>query len=517
MTELGFWKLAENDRDRVALVHADGGEWTAGELLDRANQLVAGLREFGLEPGDQVAVVQPNQIEMVTLYLAALQVGWRITPINHHLVGPEIAYIVNDSESKVFIGHERFAEACVATAKELDIGLERCFAVGDVEGFRPFSDLYEGKPTAKPEGRIAGAAMHYTSGTTGRPKGVRRALVDIDPDVLGELMSGFQGMFGVEALGDGVHICGSPMYHTAPLMWCGAAFHLGHKVVLMDKWDPVRMMELIDEHKVTWSHMVPTQFHRILSAIPPEERGKYDVSSLRSMVHAAAPCPPDIKREMIGWWGNAIWEYYAATEGGGTIITAEEWLKKPGSVGTAWPGSEIKILDDDHNEMPTGEEGTVYMSLALADFEYKGDEKKTKDNRWNGFFTVGDWGLLDEDGYLFLKDRKSDMIISGGVNIYPAEIEAAMYAAPGVDDVAVFGIPHDDWGEEIKAVVQLVPGIEPDDAARAAIFEYLEANLAKFKTPKTIDFTEQLPRDPSGKLFKRKLRDPYWEGRDRAI
>ena len=323
--------------------------------------------------------------------------------------------------------------------------------------------------------------MHYTSGTTGKPKGVKRGLFDIDPDDLAALMSGFQGMFGVEPGGDGVHICGSPMYHTAPLMWFGSGLHLGHKVVLMDKWDPVRMVELIDEHKVTWSHMVPTQFHRILSAIPPEERSKYDVSSLRTMVHAAAPCPPDVKREMIEWWGDAIWEYYAATEGGGSIITAAEWLEKPGSVGKAWPGSEIKILDDDHNEMPVGTEGTVYMSLALADFEYKGDAKKTKENRWNGFFTVGDWGVLDEDGYLFLKDRKSDMIISGGVNIYPAEIEGTMLGAPGVDDVAVFGIPHEDWGEEIKAVVQLVPGVEPDDAARDAIFAYLVENLAKFK------------------------------------
>ena len=359
--------------------------------------------------------------------------------------------------------------------------------------------------------------MHYTSGTTGRPKGVKRALVDIDPSDLAELMSGFHAMFGIEAGGNGAHICCSPLYHTAPLMWFGGAFHLGHTAVLMEKFDAVRFMELVDEHKITWSHMVPTQFHRILSSIPPEERGKYDVSSLKAMVHAAAPCPPEIKRQMIDWWGDSIWEYYAATEGGGTIITSKEWLDKPGSVGLPWPGSEIKILDDDHNEMPTGEAGTVYMSLALADFEYKGDAEKTKANRWNGFFTVGDYGYLDDDGYLFLRDRKSDMIISGGVNIYPAEIEAVMIGAPDVDDVAVFGIPHADWGEEIKAVVQLVDGVDHDAAATAAIFEYLEANLAGFKTPKTIDFIDEMPRDPSGKLFKRKLRDPYWADSDRKI
>ena len=517
MTELGFWKNAEADPDRIALVHADGGQWTAGELLARSNALVHGLRELGLEAGDQLAVVLPNQVEMVELYFAALQAGMRITPINHHLAGPEIAYIVNDSESKVFIGDERFADIIQAAQKEFVIDADHCFAVGDVPGFRPYAEIAADQPTTTPEGRIAGMAMHYTSGTTGRPKGVQRALVDIDPSVLGELMSGLQGMFGINPGEGNVHICGSPMYHTAPLMWFGSAFHLGHKAVLMDKWEPVRMMELIDEHRVTWSHMVPTQFHRLLQAVPPERRGDYDVSSLRAMVHAAAPCPPDIKRAMIEWWGDAIWEYYAATEGGGTTISAAEWLKKPGSVGTAWAGGDVKILDDDHNELPAGEGGTVYMSLALANFEYKGDEKKTNENRWNGYFTVGDYGYLDEDGYLFLKDRKSDMIISGGVNIYPAEIEGTMLSAPGVDDVAVFGIPHADWGEEIKAVVQLEEGIAQDDAARDAIYAYLEDNLGKFKHPKSIDFVDQLPRDPSGKLFKRKLRDPYWEGRDRAI
>ena len=525
MTEQGFWRAAEADRDRVALICPptdaggdDGGQWSAGELLDRSNQLVHGLRALGLEPGDQLAVVQPNGVAMVELYLAALQAGWRITPINHHLVGPEIAYIVNDSDSKVLIGHERFADVLTKAAAELtNIPPEHRFSVGNVAGFRPYDELSTGQPATTPEGRIAGMAMHYTSGTTGRPKGVKRALVDIDPSVLGELMCGFQSMFGVQPGGDGVHICGSPMYHTAPLMWCGAAFHLSHPVVLMDKWEPTRMMELIEEHRATWSHMVPTQFHRILQAVPEEHRGDYDVSSLVAMVHAAAPCPPDIKRAMIDWWGDSILEYYAATEGGGTIISAKEWLEKPGSVGKAWPGGEIKILDDDHNEMPTGTEGTVYMSLAVADFEYKGDAAKTKDNRWNGFFTVGDWGLLDEDGYLFLKDRKSDMIISGGVNIYPAEIEGAMLGAPGVDDVAVFGIPHVDWGEEIKAVVQLVPGTPDDDATRAAIMAYLDEKLAKFKHPKSIDVVEQLPRDPSGKLFKRKLRDPYWEGKGSKI
>jgi long-chain acyl-CoA synthetase len=334
--------------------------------------------------------------------------------------------------------------------------------------------------------------------------------------VLGELYAGFQGMFGVQPLDGNVHITGSPLYHTAVLMWTANSMHMGHTVVLMEKWTPEEMLRLIEEQKVTTSHMVPTQFHRLL-ALPDEVRAKYDVSSTRCMVHAAAPCPPEVKRRMIEWWGDAIMEYYAATEGGGTIIAAEEWLKKPGSVGVAWPGSEIRIYDDEGNQVPTGTEGTVYMSLALANFEYKGDEKKTNEARRDGFFTVGDWGLLDEDGYLFLKDRKSDMIISGGVNIYPAEIEGELLTFPKIGDVAVFGIPHEDWGEEIKAVVQPAEGIEADDALRDEIFAFCQDRLAKFKRPKTIDFVPELPRDPSGKLYKRKLRDPYWEGIDRRI
>ena len=516
MTELGFWKLATADPDRVALIDPDGNDRTAGELLTVANQVSHGLRAQGLVTGDTVACVLPNGMEMIELYLGAMQIGLYLTPINHHLVGPEIAYIVNDSDAKVFVGHERFADEITKAMTEVNLPADKCFAVGHVESLRPWSDLVEGQPVTAPADRTAGAPMHYTSGTTGRPKGVKRGLVEIDPDVLGELYAGFQGMFGVQPLGDNVHITGSPLYHTAVLMWTGNSLHMGHTVVLMDKWTPEGMLELIEKHKVTTSHMVPTQFHRLL-ALPEDVRNKYDVSSTRCMVHAAAPCPPEVKKKMIEWWGDAIMEYFAATEGGGSIITAQEWLKKPGSVGKAWSGSELRILDDDGNDVPTGTEGTVYMSLAQANFEYKGDKKKTEENRREGFFTVGDWGLLDEDGYLFLKDRKSDMIISGGVNIYPAEIESVLLTMPKIGDVAVFGIPHEDWGEEIKAVVEPAAGIEPDDALRDELFDFMKENLAGFKRPKTIDFITEMPRDPNGKLYKRKLRDPYWEGKQRQI
>ncbi|MFL6238455.1 MAG: AMP-binding protein, partial [Actinomycetes bacterium] len=266
------------------------------------------------------------------------------------------------------------------------------------------------------------------------------------------------------------------------------------------------------------SHMVPTQFHRML-AVPEEVRTSYDVSSLRCMVHAAAPCPPDIKREMIGWWGNAIWEYYAATEGGGTIAPPDEWMKYPGTVGRAWPTSTVKVTDDDGNELPVGEPGTVWMRMGTGpNFEYKGDKDKTsKSHDAEGFFTVGDVGYFNEDGYLFLCDRKSDMIIAGGVNIYPAEIESVLIQHPDIEDCAVFGIPHDDLGEEVKAAVQLIDGVEAGPEEEQKLLGYLADNVAKYKLPRSVDFHTEFPRDPNGKLYKRKLRDPYWAGRETKI
>jgi long-chain acyl-CoA synthetase len=284
----------------------------------------------------------------------------------------------------------------------------------------------------------------------------------------------------------------------------------------MDKWTPEGMLSLIDQYRVTNSHMVPTQFHRLL-ALPDEVKGKYDVSSLRHMVHAAAPCPPDVKRRMIQWWGPVIDEYYAASEGGGTIVRADEWLEHPGTVGRAWPNAEIVILDDDGNELGPNEVGTVFMHMATGDFEYFKDKDKTDRSRVGKFFTVGDIGYLDDDGWLFLRDRKADMIISGGANIYPAEIESVLLTHPKVGDAAVFGIPHDDWGEEVKAVVEPASGVEASPQLADEILAFCSDKLARFKTPKSVDFTTEMPRDPNGKLYKRKLRDPYWKGRERAI
>jgi len=515
MGDLGFWRLAGADPERPALVGPDGTERTAGELLAAANRAAHGFRSHGLKTGDTVALLMPNSIELIELYLGALQIGLYLTPINWHLVGPEVAYILADSDAKVLVAHERFADVAIAAADEAGFPADRRFAVGAVDGFRPAAELTDGQPDTAPEGRTTGAAMHYTSGTTGRPKGVKRGLFEIDPSDMGELMGYLPNLFGIAPQDGHVHLTVSPLYHTAVLMWTGNALHLGHTVILMDKWTAAETLRLIQHYGVTYSHMVPTQFVRLLD-LPADVRAGYDVSSLRNMVHGAAPCPQEVKRNMIEWWGDTIQEYYAATEGGGTVITAKEWMERPGSVGTAWPGSEIRIYSEDGVQQPAGTIGTVYMQL-MADFEYKGDSAKTKANRIENFFTVGDLGEMDEDGYLFLRDRKADMIISGGANIYPAEIEGELINHPAVQDVAVFGIPDADWGEQIKAVVELHEGFEPSDELAQEITAWAGTRMGKFKLPKTIDFADTLPREANGKLIKRKLRDPYWEGIDRQI
>ncbi|WP_372759134.1 acyl-CoA synthetase, partial [Litorivivens sp.] len=498
MSELGFWSFARKDPSPLALVAPDGKQYTRGDLLNTANQVVHGLRALGMQRGDAVAMMLPNCAEFYHIYLAATQAGFYMVPINWHLAGPEVAYILEDSESKVFITHERVAKAATTAAREAGFNTANAFAVGNIDGFRSFADLIDGQPTTLPEDRSAGQVMNYTSGTTGKPKGVKRPLPDMSPEDLYGLMAMFLMLFGIQPEDDNVHFCGSPLYHTAVLQFSGNSLHMGHTVVLVDKWDPEENLALIEKHKVTTSHMVPTQFTRMLK-LPEEVRKKYDVSSTRHMIHAAAPCPPDIKRQMLEWWGNSIYEYYAGTEGGGTLCTPEGWLAHPGSVGCAWMGSEVKIYDDEGNELGPNETGTIYMKLMdNSDFEYKGDKEKTKKNRIGNFFTLGDVGHLDEDGYLFLSDRKIDMIISGGANIYPAEIENVLILHDKVNDCAVFGVPNEDWGEEIKAVVQPIAGVEASDELSAEIMSFLEERLARMKLPRTIDYLDELPRDPNG-------------------
>jgi long-chain acyl-CoA synthetase len=517
MASQGFWRRALADPGWIAAIEPDGTSHTAGDLLARVNQLTHGLRARGLRPGDGLAVLVPNGAAALEIYLAALQAGWYLTPINWHFTPPEIAYILRDCEAKVFLVHERFAAAGAGAADQAGIPASGRISYGAVPGFLPVASVREGQPTGLPADRTAGAAMHYTSGTTGRPKGVRRELSGLDPDDAAELSTLLPQLFGITPGAPNVHLVTSPHYHTAVSVFGGAALHMGHCLVYLDGWDAERALALIERYRVTHTHMVPTHFKRLLS-LPERTRRGYDISSMRWILHAAAPCPVGIKRAMLEWWGPRVYEYYAATEGGGTLATPEDWLAKPGTVGKPWPISEVMIADDQGEPCPPGVAGTVYLRMELAtEFVYKGDPAKTNGSRLRGFFTVGDIGYLDEDGYLFLCDRKADMIISGGANIYPAEIEAEIIMHPGVADVAVFGVPDEDWGESVLAVVQPADGMSGGPDLAASILASLEGRLARMKWPKSIEFIGEMPRDPSGKLLKRRLRDPYWQGRAAAI
>jgi long-chain acyl-CoA synthetase len=515
VTDTGLWTIAANSPDRTAAIEPDGTVVSYAELAARADRIGRGLQALGLAPGATVAGMLPNGADALALFFAAMQTGLYVVPVNWHLTAPEVAYILGDSEAGAFVAHQRFAGAAAAAADQAGIDPGARFAVGAVPGFAPLAELGAGGD-GRPGERTTGAPMLYTSGTSGRPKGVRRALTGEDPDAVPPFTAWFFGIFGLKPYDGHVHLCCSPLYHTAVLNFATISITLGHPVVLMDRFDPETLLALVERHRVTSSHMVPTQFKRLL-ALPEPVRARYDVSSLRCMIHAAAPCPQEVKRRMLDWWGPVVVEYYAATEGGGSVITAEEWLARPGSVGTAWPGSEVRVLDDNGDDLPVGEPGLVYLRMGASTFEYHKDMEKTLAARARGMFTVGDIGYLDADGYLYLCDRKGDMIITGGVNVYPAEIESELSCHPAVADVAVFGIPHDEWGEEIKAVVQPADGSTPGPALTAELLGFLDGRIAKFKLPRTIDYLAELPRDPNGKLYKRRLRDPYWAARDKSI
>ncbi|MDY6943511.1 MAG: acyl-CoA synthetase [Pseudomonadota bacterium] len=515
MATYGFWAWAAQDPDRLALVTDDGEEMSFGALGRRVNQLSHGLRSLGLKRGDLVAVLLPNESAWIEVFMATQQIGLYMTAINYHLTGPEIAYILENSEAKAFVANARYAEAARTAAEALKFPVDRRFSVGEISGFRPYASLHEGQPETAPPDREAGQLMLYTSGTTGRPKGVRRALTGGPPEAAAMMGSMLSAMFDIKP-GEGVHLAQGPLYHAAPGAFSTGAMHQGQSLVLMDKWTPEGCLERIEKYRVTATHMVPTMFHRLLK-LPEEVRARYDVSSLRSVIHAAAPCPVDTKRKMMEWWGPVIYEYYAATEGGGAYVKPKEWLEHPGTVGRAFPGATLKILDDDGGELGPGEVGTIYMGSPMGEFEYYKDKDKTEKARQGGMFTVGDMGYLDQDGWLYISDRKTDMIISGGVNIYPAEIEAVLHQHPKVADVAVFGVPDEDWGESVKAVIEPLPGVSSGPELAEEILEFASRHLASYKIPRTVDFNPALPRLPTGKLYKRLLRDEYWKDAGKKV
>lgn len=503
-------RYARDTPERLAITSKFGNRSFA-ELNGRANQLVRAWRNAGIETGDSVAMLIGNRPEFVEVYKACLRSGLRLTPINWHLSAEEVAYIVDNCEARVFVSEARYRETSeyvAAAANNLKLSL--MIEAGTSSVFYDYEAALSRETTADIEDPEFGRYMLYTSGTTGRPKGVwRRTREPILP-----LWK--EGVAPMRPLEDCCLLTG-PAYHAAPLMSIVRALVSGVPVVMMDKWDAKETLALIEQHGVTHTHMVATMFHRMLQ-LPEEIRKEHDVGSLRNVTHGAAPCPVHVKQAMIEWFGPVINEYYAATEGGGGFtVTSQEWLLKPGTVGKPPPQYDNKILDDEGRELGPNEVGSIYMKVVGDRFEYYGDPEKTSNSYRGDYFTLGDMGYFDEDGYLFLTGRTAEVIISGGVNIYPQEVDNEIMKHPAVHEVCTIGIPNDEWGEEVRTVVQLNEGIVPSAELAADIIESARGRLPGFKCPRKIDFADELPRLPTGKIQRRKVRDPYWEGRDRQI
>jgi len=502
----------EAQPDKPAVIMGRTGIVTYRELDSRSTQLARLLRAEGLEPGDHLAIFMENQPRFLEVVWAALRSGLHITPINSFLTAPEVAYILDDCGAQALVTSRAKAEIVSELKGEHAASRVRVRLMvdGTIPGFDAYEAAIEGHSSERMNDETVGRYMVYSSGTTGRPKGITGPLAEMNPSEsqtetpLGALYQFRKDM---------VYLSPAPMYHAAPLAFSNAALCFGATVVMMEKFDAELALSLIERHRVTHSHWVPTMFSRMLK-LDESVRGSYDVSSREVAIHAAAPCPVPVKRTMIEWWGPIISEYYAGSEGNGsTFINSEQWLKKPGSVGRPM-GVTVHIVDDQGTDLPIGEIGDVYFSGG-GDFEYHNAPEKTAESkRPGGRSTLGDVGYLDEDGFLFLTDRKAYMIISGGVNIYPQEIEDHLITHPKVADVAVFGVPNADFGEEVKAVVQPMPGFEPGSQAHNGLSDELMAfcreALAGFKVPRSIDFQAELPRLPTGKLYKRLLRDRYW-------
>ena len=505
--------------DKPAVIMAESGATlTFGELDAGANRLSRLFRAAGLQPGDHIALCLENHPRFFEILWGCEYAGLIYTAASSRLTTEELSYIINDCGARAFITSEYMAEqASEVLASTPNVEL-RLMLDTTIDGYDGYEAAVAGQSAEPLANRVAGTDMLYSSGTTGRPKGV---LPKLETQTLEERVTGvtamLQVLFGMDA--SKVYLSPAPLYHAAPLRFCMGTLAIGATLVVMEHFDAQAYLRHLDRYRATHSQVVPTMFVRMLK-LPAETRAEYDVSSIECVIHAAAPCPIPVKKQMIEWWGPVIHEYYAGTEGNGfCYCNSAMWLAHEGTVGTPI-NCVVHITDEEGNEVPQGEVGTVYFEGG-GTFEYHNDAEKTAGSRHPlGWSTLGDVGYLDEDNFLYLTDRKAFMIISGGVNIYPQEAENVLTMHPEVVDVAIFGVPNDDFGEEVKAVVH--PKRMPVDDHAAAelageLIRYCRSHLADVKCPRSIDFREELPRHPTGKLYKRLLKDEYWQEANRSI
>jgi long-chain acyl-CoA synthetase len=497
--------VATPDKPAVIL-YPTGTVVTFGELEARANQLAHYFREHGLVEGDAVAILMENNEHMHAVMWAARRSGLYYVPINTHLTAAEAAYIIDNSAAKAIVGSEALSPVLAGLAEQLPNGLPPVLlTTGHLDGWAKYPDAVTHLPTTPIKDEWDGDLLQYSSGTTGRPKGIKRELPHLPPSETPGLMAALVSFWmNPEA----VYLSPAPLYHTAPSVWSMQAQAGGITTVVLEKFDAEGALDAIAKYGVTHGQFVPVMFTRMLK-LPEQVRTSYDVSSLQRVMHAAAPCPVEIKKQMIDWWGPIIDEYYASSEAiGATLISADEWLAHPGSVGKAMTGV-VHILDEDGNEVPAGQHGEIFFEGG-ADFEYLNDSAKTASSRdSHGWKTVGDIGYLDEDGYLYLTDRRHHMIISGGVNIYPQEAENMLVIHPKVMDAAVFGIPDEEMGQTVKGVVQTVDPADATPEFAEELLAWLRDQLSHYKCPRSISFEAQLPRTDTGKLYKQELITRY--------
>jgi acyl-CoA synthetase (AMP-forming)/AMP-acid ligase II len=499
---------ARTHPDKIAYQMASTGKAiTYRELDELSNQGAHLFRKLGLKAGDHIALLMENRLAFMEICWAAQRSGLYYTAISRYLTQDEIAYIVKDCGAKVFVTTPKCHEQVKGLVGQPDGPL--LFMMDEpADGFRSFDKEVIVRPTTPITDEVAGYDMLYSSGTTGRPKGIKRAFegqsIDQPSPFLKLLCANMCGMNA-----DTVYLSPAPLYHAAPLRFNMMATVLGGTSVIMESFDPEQFLKLVEKHKATQSQLVPTMFVRMLK-LPDEVRRRYDVSSLKGAIHAAAPCPVDVKARMIEWWGPILIEYYAGSEGNGvTVSTSQDWLTHRGTVGRAVVG-KVKILDENDQEQPVGEIGTVYFADAPAFIYHNDPDKTARAYNARGWSTLGDVGYLDNEGFLYLTDRKSYMIISGGVNIYPQETEDVLITHPDVADVAVFGVPNEEMGEEVKAVVQPHDMAKAGKALEEQLILFCKKRLSPIKCPRSVDFEAELPRTPTGKLVKRHLRGRYW-------